>query len=89
MDDFGYSPVETNPDLTLPFSNYQLRKNDVAIADDSPFEEELEDLEKEVDMAVRILPGVRALIDSLPKGKYAVATSGAKTYCYGCLTRTG
>lgn len=32
------------------------------------------------DMSVRILPGVRKLIDSLPEGKYAVATSGAKTY---------
>lgn len=29
--------------------------------------------------SVRILPGVRRLIDSLPSGRYAVATSGAKT----------
>lgn len=33
-----------------------------------------------VDRAVRILPGVRRMIDSIPTGKYAVATSGAKTY---------
>lgn len=31
------------------------------------------------DKSVRILPGVRRLIDSLPKGRFAVATSGAKT----------
>lgn len=33
-----------------------------------------------VDRAVRILPGVKALIESIPVGRYAVATSGAKTY---------
>ncbi|KAK4698073.1 hypothetical protein P7C70_g8112, partial [Phenoliferia sp. Uapishka_3] len=39
--------------------------------------------------SVRILPGVRRLIDSLPKGRFAVATSGAKTYCHGALLRAG
>lgn len=34
-------------------------------------------------------PGVRRVIDSLPTDKYAVATSGAKTYCHGCLERVG
>lgn len=29
------------------------------------------------------------MIDSLPEGRYAVATSGAKTYCYGALERVG
>ena len=33
-----------------------------------------------VDRAVRILPGVKKLMGSIPKGRYAVATSGAKTY---------
>lgn len=33
-----------------------------------------------VDRAVRILPGVRKMLDSIPHGRYAVATSGAKTY---------
>ncbi|KAK7462354.1 hypothetical protein VKT23_007955 [Stygiomarasmius scandens] len=42
-----------------------------------------------VDRAVRILPGVKKMINSLPAGKYAVATSGAKTYAYGCMTRVG
>jgi len=43
----------------------------------------------EVDRAVQILPGVKRVMDSIPKGKYAVATSGAKTYAYGCMTRVG
>ena len=33
-----------------------------------------------VDRAVQILPGVKKIIDSIPAGRYAVATSGAKTY---------
>lgn len=33
-----------------------------------------------VDRSVRILPGVKKLMDSIPTGRYAVATSGAKTY---------
>ncbi len=42
-----------------------------------------------VDRSVRILPGVKRIMDSIPKGKYAVATSGARTYAYGCMTRVG
>jgi hypothetical protein len=61
---------------------------DVAITDESPFADDDAEEDKLIDMSVRILPGVRKLIDSLPEGKYAVATSGAKTYCHGCLTRT-
>jgi len=39
------------------------------------------DLEADVmDRSVRILPGVRRMIDSIPEGRYCVATSGAKTY---------
>ncbi len=33
-----------------------------------------------VDRSVRILPGVKRMMDSIPAGRYAVATSGAKTY---------
>jgi len=33
-----------------------------------------------VDRGVRMLPGVRKMLDSIPHGRYAVATSGAKTY---------
>ncbi|KAM5543912.1 hypothetical protein V8D89_002529 [Ganoderma adspersum] len=29
------------------------------------------------------------LMDPIPKGRYAVATSGAKTYAYDCMTRVG
>ncbi|KAF5377922.1 hypothetical protein D9615_006761 [Tricholomella constricta] len=42
-----------------------------------------------IDRSVQILPGVKKLMDSLPAGRYAVATSGAKTYAYGCMTRVG
>ncbi|KAF9257165.1 HAD-like protein [Marasmius fiardii PR-910] len=42
-----------------------------------------------VNRSVRILPGVKRMIDSIPSGRYAVATSGAKTYAYGCMTRVG
>ena len=33
-----------------------------------------------VDRSIQILPGVKRIIDSIPAGRYAVATSGAKTY---------
>ncbi|KAF8074110.1 HAD-like domain-containing protein [Lyophyllum atratum] len=42
-----------------------------------------------VDRSVQILPGVKRLIRSIPSGRYAVATSGARTYAYGCMTRVG
>ncbi|KAF7970228.1 hypothetical protein HWV62_24766 [Athelia sp. TMB] len=42
-----------------------------------------------VDRRVRILPSVREIIDSIPEGRYAVATSGAKIYAYGCMSRVG
>jgi HAD superfamily hydrolase (TIGR01509 family) len=42
-----------------------------------------------VDRSVQILPGVKRMIESIPAGRYAVATSGAKTYAYGCMTRVG
>ena len=33
-----------------------------------------------IDRAVRILPGVKKMMSSIPAGRYAIATSGAKTY---------
>ena len=33
-----------------------------------------------IDRSIRILPGVRRMLESIPEGRYAVATSGAKTY---------
>ncbi|KAJ6583842.1 HAD-like domain-containing protein [Mycena vulgaris] len=42
-----------------------------------------------VDRSVQILPGVKRLMNSIPAGRYAVATSGAKTYAHGCMTRVG
>ena len=82
--------VQIRPDIGMAFTHYKLGKTDVevAITDESPFEDEDAEADKLIDMSVRILPGVKVLIDSLPEGKYAVATSVAKTYCHGCLTRT-
>ncbi|KII88401.1 hypothetical protein PLICRDRAFT_54239 [Plicaturopsis crispa FD-325 SS-3] len=42
-----------------------------------------------VDRSVHILPGVKKMIESIPAGRYAVATSGARTYAYGCMNRVG
>ncbi|KAH8106675.1 HAD-like protein [Phellopilus nigrolimitatus] len=42
-----------------------------------------------VDRSIRILPGVKDMIECIPDGRYAVATSGAKTYAYGAMTRVG
>ncbi|KAH8112539.1 HAD-like protein [Phellopilus nigrolimitatus] len=42
-----------------------------------------------VDCSIRILPGVKDMIECIPNGRYAVATSGAKTYAYGAMTRVG
>ena len=42
-----------------------------------------------VDRSVRILPGVKRLMGSIPDGRYAVATSGAKTYGKSTLLSEG
>ena len=72
-----------------------------ASKDTSAFDEEDdEELDKDVlaameadeeafDGAIRILPGVRQMIDAIPEGKYAVATSSARTYAYGAMERVG
>lgn len=68
--------------------------------DENPFDDDDEDEEIDLDKlevdtsdltdrSVKILPGVRRMIDSIPEGRYAVATSGATTYCYGALSRVG
>ncbi|KIY71351.1 HAD-like protein [Cylindrobasidium torrendii FP15055 ss-10] len=43
----------------------------------------------EINRSVQILPGVKEFMESLPKGRYAVATSGGTTYAYGCMDRVG
>ncbi|KAJ3975960.1 HAD-like protein [Lentinula raphanica] len=59
------------------------------------FEGQLDELEawqieaSAIDRSVRILPGVKKMIESIPDGRFAVATSGAKTYAHGCMTRVG
>lgn len=72
-----------------------------AAVDEDPFDDDSDD-DEEIDLdalpvdtsdltdrSVKILPGVRRMIDSIPEGRYAVATSGATTYCYGALARVG
>ncbi|GAA5893418.1 hypothetical protein JCM5296_004870 [Sporobolomyces johnsonii] len=69
---------------------------------DNPFDDDDEDDDDHFDLndyteeeigcrnaSIRILPGVRRLIDSLPKERFAVATSSAKTYANGALARAG
>ncbi|KAL9933291.1 hypothetical protein V8E36_008009 [Tilletia maclaganii] len=56
---------------------------------DSKLTEAFDDEEEAFDGAIRILPGVREMIDSIPEGKYAVATSSARTYAYGAMERVG
>ncbi|KAJ7235443.1 HAD-like domain-containing protein [Mycena haematopus] len=62
-------------------------KDENKLPQDTPMAWELE--AATVNRSVKILPGVRRMLSSIPKGRYAVATSGAKTYAYGCMTRVG
>lgn len=64
---FGVTPMARPETIT-----YEELQGDV---------EEAWGLEEElVDRSVQILPGVRRMIESIPEGRYCVATSGAKTY---------
>ncbi|PRQ77392.1 HAD-like domain-containing protein, partial [Rhodotorula toruloides] len=97
------TPESGKTDADLDTVNQKLAKLDpnddrMAQLDADPFadsdEEDEEDNEFDLNGActnksVRILPGVRRLIESLPAGRFAVATSGAKTYCHGALARAG
>jgi len=57
---------------------------------DSAYEEVFDEEDVGVeDKSVKILPGVKRMINAIPEGRYAVATSGAKTYCHGALSRVG
>jgi len=88
---FGMTPMSRGLPMTTTASE------EVAVEDDEFAYQELEDdmeaawdLEEDViDRSVQILPGVRSMINSLPEGRYAVATSGAKTYAYGAMSRVG
>ncbi|CAD6893010.1 unnamed protein product [Tilletia controversa] len=71
----------------------EAQTSDVFEDDDAQLDQKLEDAfddeEEAFDGAIRILPGVREMIDSIPDGKYAVATSSARTYAYGAMERVG
>jgi hypothetical protein len=65
---------EAQQDLcpTVAYASKQQLNQDVLAA----WEEEA----ASVDRSVRILPSVKEMITSIPEGRYAVATSGARTY---------
>ncbi|KDN45472.1 HAD-like protein [Tilletiaria anomala UBC 951] len=62
-------------------------EDDAALRED--LAEALDEEELAFDGAIRILPGVRQMIDAIPEGMYAVATSSARTYAYGAMQRVG
>lgn len=81
-------------------NNSHSPKTGSGAVEEDPFDEDSDDEEIDLDAleidtsdltdrSVKILPGVRRMIDAIPEGRYAVATSGATTYCYGALERVG
>lgn len=70
----------TSSDTSTTHQNLTLKMEGASSTDLGQAKDDWEAEEDLVDMSVRILPGVRNMIDSLPEGQYAVATSGAKTY---------
>ncbi|KAH8106689.1 HAD-like protein [Phellopilus nigrolimitatus] len=79
------SPVfDESPESNYTTSNAQKEK--AAAADVEAAREAEADA---IDRSIRILPGVKDMIACIPEGRYAVATSGAKTYAYGAMTRVG
>ncbi|KAF9054818.1 HAD-like domain-containing protein [Panaeolus papilionaceus] len=82
--DPDHTPIDGLPDIII---------DSPTVADKAKIQRDVDEAWRaeaaSIDRSVRILPGVRALIDSIPEGRYAVATSGAKTYAYGCMSRVG
>ncbi|KAI9058213.1 HAD-like protein [Trametes sanguinea] len=85
----GATTPALSPSSSTPASRNSSRASSFVgtLAQLTPFPWQLE--AAAVDRSVRILPGVKRVMDSIPKGRYAVATSGARTYAYGCMTRVG
>ncbi|GAA6030084.1 hypothetical protein JCM8097_009248 [Rhodosporidiobolus ruineniae] len=85
-----------NFDLTTPDRMAQLDANPFDDDDEDSDADSVFDLdeytEEEIgcrNKGVRILPGVKRLIETLPSGQWAVATSSAKVYAHGALARAG
>jgi len=80
---FHHDIPEDGPMITLPvdLDRKECLAHDVSIA--------LEADADAVDRSIRVLPGVHRIINSIPKDRYAIATSGARTYAHGALTRIG
>ncbi len=91
----GVSPFGLSQGLSK-LSDVNAASKDTSAFDDDDDEEEdaalehaFEEEEEAFDGAIRILPGVKEMIDAIPEGKYAVATSSARTYAYGAMERVG
>jgi hypothetical protein len=72
VDDVIMEEVQPDKCLTEAYAPKQQLKQDVVAA----WQVEA----ASIDRSVRILPGVKKMLSCIPKGRYAVATSGAKTY---------
>jgi beta-phosphoglucomutase-like phosphatase (HAD superfamily) len=91
---FSFSSGPRRPSFGARLNNMLKMSSLPEGSDDAVFEDEkdkkdnaLVDIEAaweiesdSVDRSIHILPGVKKMMDSIPKGRYAVATSGAKTY---------
>ena len=90
-----FSGLTKSTPIDSPRESNSPNANDNPFDDDDEEDEEIDldtlevDTSDLTDRSVKILPGVRRMIDSIPEGRYAVATSGATTYCYGALSRVG
>ena len=61
--------------------NSSLPESDIHdVIKDKEFLEDWQLEAAKVDRAIQILPGVKRIIDSIPDGRYAVATSGTKIF---------
>jgi len=91
----AFSGLTKSTPIDSPRESNSPNANDNPFDDDDEEDEEIDldtlevDTSDLTDRSVKILPGVRRMIDSIPEGRYAVATSGATTYCYGALSRVG
>jgi len=70
--------VELADELATALSVTAAKEHPESQAEESERKWELE--AAAMDRSVRVLPGVKALLASIPEGRYAVATFGAKTY---------
>jgi transcriptional/translational regulatory protein YebC/TACO1 len=83
------TPADSGVDVDENGKRQQQAAEQGLVYDEDPFEDEEIDIDSIqvdtsdlTDNSVRILPGVRRMIDSIPKGRYAVATSGCVSFVF-------